>query len=81
MGAASCDASPVFDPAEEVFDLVPLAVEGFVVIGRRLAMPQWRDAGVDALLGEGGAEPVAVVAPFVKLRTGLSPSSTLAPGK
>ena len=35
---AGGDASPVFDPGEDVLDLVALAVEGFVVVVLDLAV-------------------------------------------
>jgi hypothetical protein len=32
------DAPPIFDPAEHVFDLVPLAIEHTIMFDRRLAV-------------------------------------------
>jgi hypothetical protein len=50
------------DPAEDVFDLVALAVEVRVVVVLDLAVLAGRDARGDAAFGQCGAEPVAVVA-------------------
>ena len=64
MGATvvSCvDAPPVFEPSEHVFDLVALFVEDGVMRDRGFAVRFGRNAGGDAALGEGGAEPVGVV--------------------
>lgn len=54
MGAAiiaGCDAAPVFQLAEHVFDLVALAVERSVVGVLDLAVLAGRDARLDALAG------------------------------
>src|SRR3546814_5782096 len=59
---AGMDASPVFEPAEHVLDLVPLAVEDTIMLDRLFAVGFRRDARRDAALGESLAEPVGVVA-------------------
>jgi hypothetical protein len=59
---AGCDAPPVLDPSEDVFDLAALAVEFGVVVILHFAVLARRDARGDALRGERGAEPVAVIA-------------------
>lgn len=56
-----CGAPPVLDPAEQVLDLVPLAVELLVVMVLDLAIGFGRNAGGNALAIERGAEPVAVI--------------------
>lgn len=59
---ACCDTAPVFEFGEHVFDFVPLAVEGFVIVEDLLAVfssgDAWRDAPVDQRI----AEPIAVIA-------------------
>jgi hypothetical protein len=62
---AGCDPPPVFDPAEDIFDLVALAVELLVRVVLDLAVLARRDARGGAALGQGGPEPVAVTA-FVR---------------
>ena len=57
------DAPPVFEAREHVFDLVALFVEDGVMRDRGFAVGFGRNAGGDAALGEGGAEPVGVVNP------------------
>lgn len=59
---AGGDAAPVFDPAEEIFDLVALSVELLVVEILDLPVLARRDTGGDALVVACGTEPVAVVA-------------------
>ena len=64
MGAAvvsGVDAPPVFEAPEHVFDSVALFVEDGVMRNRGFAVGFRRDAGGDAALGEGGAEPVGIV--------------------
>lgn len=66
MGAsvvAGGDAAPVFEAAEHTLDLVAVFVEFGVVFDRVLSMSASGDAGRDTLGGQGGAEPVAIVAP------------------
>ena len=65
MGAAVIaggDTPPVLDPAEDVFDLVALAIEVLVVVVLDLAVLAGRDAWGGALRDQRGAEPVAVLA-------------------
>lgn len=74
MGAsvvACCDATPVFDPAEQVLDLVALAVELLVVVILDLAIGLGRDAGGDALAVQRGAKPVTVIILVAKQDLGL----------
>ena len=59
---AGGDAAPVFDPAEDIFDLVALSVELLVVEILDLPVLSRRDAGGDALVVDCGTEPVAVIA-------------------
>jgi hypothetical protein len=47
---SGCDAAPVLDPAEDVLDLVALAIEVFVVGVLDLAVLAGRDAWGDAAL-------------------------------
>jgi hypothetical protein len=64
MGAtviSGVDAPPVFEAAEHVFDSVALFVKDGVIRDRDLPVGFRGDAGGDAALGEGGAEPVGVV--------------------
>ena len=64
MGAAVVavsDAPPVLDPSEDIFDPVPLFVEGLVVMARDLAIRARRDAGGDVSFGQSSAKPVAVI--------------------
>ena len=56
---------PVLDPAEDVFDLVALAVEVLFIMVLDLAVFAGRDAWGDALRDQRGAEPGAVIA-FVR---------------
>jgi hypothetical protein len=46
---SGCDAAPVLDSAEQVLDLVALAIELLVVVILDLAVGLWRDAGDDTL--------------------------------
>ena len=59
---AGVDASPVFEAAEHDLDLVALAVQLSVMRDSDLAVGLGRDAGLDAALGQGISEPVAVIA-------------------
>jgi len=68
---AGVDAPPVLEFAERVFDLVALAIEGGVVRDRHLSVGLRRDAGSDATLGQGMAEPVGIVAPIGERGLGL----------
>ena len=64
MGAsviAGMDAAPILGPAEHVFDLVALTVEGFIVIDLDFAVGFWRDARRHRAFGEGVAEPFCVI--------------------
>ena len=64
MGAtvvSGVDAPPVFEAPEHVFDLMALFVEHGVMGDRGFAIGFGRNAGGDAALGQGGAEPVGVV--------------------
>ena len=75
MGAAvvtGVDAAPIFEPPEHVFDSVTLFVEDGVVGDGDLSIGFRGDAGGEAALCEGGAEPIGVVA--------LSARSSLALG-
>ena len=60
--AAGCDASPILDAAEDVFDLFALAVEFGVVMVLDFAVPARRDARGGALGAQRGPEPVAIIA-------------------
>jgi hypothetical protein len=52
------DAPPIFEPAERVFDLVPLAIENAVMLDQFFAVGLRRDAGLDVAFGESLAKPV-----------------------
>ena len=61
MGAAvimGVDAAPVFQPSEHVLDFVASAIEHCVVRDLDFPVHFRRDAGGDAAIGQGGAEPV-----------------------
>lgn len=65
MGTAvvsGCYAPPVLDASEDIFDLVSLAVEVFVIGKLDLTVAHRRDARIDTALDEGVAETVAVIA-------------------
>lgn len=67
MGASvitGVDASAVFELAEQVLDLVALAVEVAVVRDGQLAVCLRWFAGSDASLFQSGAEPVDNIAPI-----------------
>ena len=53
--------APVFEAPEHVFDFVALLLEEGVVGDRGFAVGFRRNAGADAAVGEGGAEPIGVV--------------------
>lgn len=74
MGASvvsGSDASPVLEPAEHVLDLVASAVEDGVMRDRHVAVGSGRDAGGDAAIGQGLAEPVGIVAFVAKQGRGI----------
>jgi hypothetical protein len=52
------DAPPISEPAEHVFDLVPLAIENAVMLDQFFAVGLRRDAGLDVAFGESLAKPV-----------------------
>ena len=56
------DAAPVLESAEHVFDLVALFIEDGVMGDRELAVGFRGDAGFEATLGKGCAQPIGVVA-------------------
>lgn len=58
---AGVDAPPVLEPAEQVFDLLTLAVERPVMFQRRLPVGFRRNACGNATVGERLAKPVGVV--------------------
>src|ERR1700742_3150749 len=65
MGAAvvsGVDAPPILEPCEHVLDLVALLVEDGVMGDRDLPIGFRGDAGGEAALCQGGAEPIGVVA-------------------
>ena len=65
------DASPVLEPAEHALDEVAAFVEVLVVGDGLLSVLAPGDAGLDLLLREGLAEPVAVIAPVGDKPVGL----------
>lgn len=74
MGAAvvaGVDTPPVFEFAELVLDLVTLAIECRVVRDGHLEVCLLRDAGGDAALCQGMAEPVGIMAPVGQQHLGL----------
>ena len=84
MGAtvvSGVDAPPVFEAPEHVFDLMALFVEDGVMRDRGFAVGFGRNAGGDAALGEGGAEPVGVVTLVARscLAFGMADSINAAP--
>lgn len=54
--------TPILDPPEHDLDFVALFVEGFVVATPCRSVFPWRNAGCDALLPEGGDEPIGIIA-------------------
>jgi hypothetical protein len=56
------DSPPVLEPAERIFDLVPLAMENTIMFDRLCAVGLGWDAGRDAPGRECLAEPVGVIA-------------------
>ena len=65
MGAsviAHGDPAPIFEPAEHLIGEVALLVEHLGVLDGFLAVLSTRDARRDALVGQGFAAPVAIVA-------------------
>jgi hypothetical protein len=72
------DAPPVFDSPEHVFDFVALFVEDGVTGDRGFPVGFRRNAGCDAALGEGGAEPIGVVT-LVGQELGMAGSISAAP--
>jgi hypothetical protein len=68
---AGMDAPPVLEASEHVLDLVALAIEGFVVGDRDLAVGFGWDARGDALGDQGLTEPVGVVTPIAEHGPGL----------
>ena len=72
---AGVDASPVLDFGKQVLDQVALFVDRLVVVILHLPVGFWRDAGGDSARGQGGAEPVAVIAlvaqQFLGIRVGI----------
>ena len=57
-----CDAPPVLEFSEHVFDLVALLIEVSVVFDLLLAVFSWRNTRLDILAVQGGPEPVGIVA-------------------
>ena len=58
---AGGDAPPVLEPAEPAFNAIALLVELSIIGDRLFAVgPTW-DTGRDRPLGQGRAEPVAVI--------------------
>ena len=81
MGAtvvSGMDAPPVFDSPEHVFDFVALFVEDGVIGDHGSAVGFRRNAGCDAALGEGGAEPIGVVT-LVGQELGMAGNISAAP--
>src|SRR5271156_5866373 len=70
---AGVDAPPIFEATKHVFDPVTLFVEDGVIGDGDLPIGFRGDAGGEAALGEGSAEPIGVVA--------LSARSSLASGR
>ena len=65
MGAtiiAGCDAPPVLEPSERVFDFMTVFVERLVIGVLDFAVLFRRDAGLDLFLDQGFAKPIAVIA-------------------
>ncbi len=57
----SCNAPPVFELGEQVFDFVPGLVERLAVFGWILAVSLWRDARSNSLIRKCVADIVAVI--------------------
>jgi len=59
---AGADASVAFNPAEEIFDLMPVAIVAAVERDGVTARAFWRDAGAGALTPQFGAQGIGVEA-------------------
>ena len=57
-----CDAAPVFEFTEHVFDLVALFVESLVVFDLYLSVLLGRNTGLDAFVFQSFPEPIGIVA-------------------
>jgi hypothetical protein len=84
MGAtvvSGVDATPIFEAPEHVFDLVALLIEEGVIGDGDLPIGFRGDAGGDAALCQGGAEPIGVVALVGKklLALGMAGNISAAP--
>lgn len=83
MGASiisSCNAPPVLDPAEHVFDMVPLLIERFVIVCRLLSLFARRDAGGSPFFLQSVAEPVGIVTTIGKQFSGFRQAVKQVPG-
>jgi hypothetical protein len=58
---ACCDAPPVLEFSEHVFDFMALFVERFIVFDLDFAVRFRRDAGRNTLFHERGPEPVGII--------------------
>ena len=67
---AGVDAPPVLDTSEHDLDAVALTIERLVMRDGDLAVGLGRDAGGDAPVGEGLAEPAGVIATVAEHRLG-----------
>ena len=82
MGAAvvsGVGAPPILEPFEHVLDLVALLVEDGVMGDRDLPIGFRGDAGGEAALCQGGAEPIGVVALVGQKLLGLGMRPASAP--
>ena len=58
---ARCDASEVFELAEEPLDQIALLVEVFVIAVRSAALRPWRNDGLSALIEDGVVEVLSII--------------------
>ena len=57
-----CYASPIFEPAEHIFDFMPLFIQGFAISGWEVStLPGW-NTGCYFFGFQGGAKFIAVIA-------------------
>ena len=59
---AHCDAPPVLELGEQVFDFVARSIDRLVIGERRLSAFRWRNAGFGPAFCQRRAKPVAVIA-------------------
>lgn len=64
------DAAPVIEPAEDILDLLTLAIEGCIVLDGHPSVGLRRDAGGVAALGQDVMESIGIIASVSEQRPG-----------